>query len=203
MPTPRTNIVLVGFMGSGKSSIGRIVAGRLGFLFVDTDLVISQRAGMEISAIFAKEGEDGFRDRETEAIESLGDLDRCVIATGGGAVLRLLPFIGREFGGLPLLLFACVLLTFGNALASPALTSLVSKVSKEEEQGSSLGIMQSSASLARGIGPVFGGILLNNALNKLDEFTLYRTFWAASAIMLFAFLAAIYFMRIVRTEAAT
>ena len=80
---PRTNIVLVGFMGSGKSSIGRIVAGRMGFLFVDTDLVISQRAGMEISQIFAREGEDGFRDRETEAIESLGDLDRCVIATGG------------------------------------------------------------------------------------------------------------------------
>ena len=85
---PRTNIVLVGFMGSGKSSIGRIVAGRLGFLFVDTDLVISQRAGMEISQIFAREGEDGFRARETEAIESLGDLNRCVIATGGGAVLR-------------------------------------------------------------------------------------------------------------------
>ena len=82
----RTNIVLVGFMGSGKSSIGRIVAGRLGFLFVDTDLVISQRAGMEISQIFAREGEDGFRARETEAIESLGDLNRCVIATGGGIV---------------------------------------------------------------------------------------------------------------------
>ena len=84
----RTNIVLVGFMGSGKSSIGRIVAGRMCFQFVDTDLVISQRAGMEIPAIFAREGEDGFRDLETAAIESLGHLNRSVIATGGGAVLR-------------------------------------------------------------------------------------------------------------------
>ncbi len=112
----------------------------------------------------------------------------------------LIPYIGREFGGLALLLFACVLLTFGNALASPALTSLVSKISKEEEQGSSLGIMQSFASLARAIGPVFGGVLLNNAVNKLDDITLYRTFWTASVIMLTAFLTAIYTMRIMRNQ---
>ena len=112
----------------------------------------------------------------------------------------LIPNIGREFGGLTLLLFACILLTFGNALASPALTSLVSKISKEEEQGSSLGIMQSFASLARAIGPVLGGVLLNNAVNKLDDVTLYRTFWTASFIMLTAFLTAIYTMRIMRNR---
>jgi predicted MFS family arabinose efflux permease len=53
--------------------------------------------------------------------------------------------------------------------------------------------MQSAASLARAIGPTIGGVLLNNAFNKLDDFTLYRTFWAASAIMFLAFLMAIYF----------
>jgi DHA1 family tetracycline resistance protein-like MFS transporter len=112
----------------------------------------------------------------------------------------LIPYIGRDFGGLSLLLFACILLTLGNALASPALTSLVSKISKEEEQGSSLGIMQSFASLARAIGPVLGGVLLNNALNKLDDVTLYRTFWTASVIMLIAFFTAIYTMRIMRNR---
>ncbi len=114
--------------------------------------------------------------------------------------LFLIPFIGPVFGGLKLLLFSCVLLSFGNALASPSLTSLVSKISKDDEQGSSLGIMQSGASLARAIGPMIGGVLLNNAVNKLDEVTLYRTFWTASAIMLIALFTAVYFMRIVRDE---
>ena len=112
----------------------------------------------------------------------------------------LIPYIGREFGGLSLLLFACILLTLGNALASPALTSVVSKISKEEEQGSSLGIMQSFASLARAIGPVLGGVLLSNAVNNLDDVTLYRTFWTASLIMLIAFFTAIYTMRIMRNR---
>lgn len=114
--------------------------------------------------------------------------------------LFLIPFIDPVFGGLKLLLFACVLLSFGNAIASPSLTSLVSKISKDDEQGSSLGIMQSSASLARAIGPMIGGVLLNNAVNKLDEITLYRTFWAAAAIMLVALFTAIYFMRIIRNQ---
>ena len=88
MPARRTNIVLIGFMGSGKSSIGRLVAGRMGFQFVDTDALIVQRAGMPIPQIFAESGEESFREQETAAIESLGPLSRCVIATGGGAVLR-------------------------------------------------------------------------------------------------------------------
>lgn len=88
MPTRPFNIILIGFMGSGKSSIGRIVGKRMGFQFVDTDAVIVERAGMAIPAIFAQEGEERFRDLETAAIESLEHLSRCVFATGGGAVLR-------------------------------------------------------------------------------------------------------------------
>jgi shikimate kinase len=84
----RTNIVLIGFMGSGKSSIGRIVAGRMGFQFMDTDTLVAQRVGKDIPAIFAEQGEEGFRDLETATIESLAHLSRCVISTGGGAVLR-------------------------------------------------------------------------------------------------------------------
>ncbi len=88
MSLPRQNIVLIGFMGSGKSSVGRLIAGRLGFQFVDTDALIVQRAGMEIAQIFAREGEERFRDLETAALESLAHRERCVIATGGGVVLR-------------------------------------------------------------------------------------------------------------------
>lgn len=84
----RTNIVLVGFMGSGKSSIGRLVAGRLRFRFIDTDQAIAERAGMNISEIFTRHGEAHFRGLESSVLESLAHLDRHVIATGGGIVLR-------------------------------------------------------------------------------------------------------------------
>jgi len=84
----RQNIVLIGFMGSGKSSIGRLLAKRFRFRFVDTDRLIVDRARLEISDIFARHGETYFRDLETGAIESLTRLNRSVLATGGGAVLR-------------------------------------------------------------------------------------------------------------------
>ena len=67
----RQNIVLVGFMGSGKSSIGRLLAKKLRFQFVDTDRAIVERAGLEISEIFARHGEPHFRELETSALESL------------------------------------------------------------------------------------------------------------------------------------
>jgi len=85
---PRENIVLVGFMGSGKSSIGRSIAKKLGFQFVDTDYIIQERSGRSISEIFQASGEEAFRVLETRALESLRHLKRCVVATGGGAVLR-------------------------------------------------------------------------------------------------------------------
>jgi shikimate kinase len=84
----RNNIVFIGFMGSGKTSIGRLVAHRLGFQFIDTDAVIVERAGMQVSEIFARHGEDWFRDQESAALHSLSILQRAVISTGGGVVLR-------------------------------------------------------------------------------------------------------------------
>jgi shikimate kinase len=86
--TTRTNIVLIGFMGSGKTSIGRLVAHRLGFQFIDTDAIIVERAGMQVADIFARHGEDWFRDQESAALRSLGVLNRAVVSTGGGVVLR-------------------------------------------------------------------------------------------------------------------
>jgi shikimate kinase len=88
MISTHTNVVLIGFMGTGKSSVGKLVAYRLGFQFVDNDSIIVERAGMEITEIFANFGEATFRDYETRALESLEHLNRCVISTGGGAVVR-------------------------------------------------------------------------------------------------------------------
>jgi len=86
--TTRTNIVLIGFMGSGKTSIGRLVAQRLGFQFIDTDTVVVERAGMSVTDIFASHGEAWFRNQETSVLRSLSILNRAVISTGGGIVLH-------------------------------------------------------------------------------------------------------------------
>ena len=79
--------MLVGFMGSGKSSVGRLAAKALGFQFTDTDQMVVERTGRQISDIFQTDGEAAFRTLETEAIESLARSERHVVSTGGGAVL--------------------------------------------------------------------------------------------------------------------
>ncbi len=131
-----------------------------------------------------------------------GKIGEAPLAVAGclmmAAALFAVPFVRPAAGGLVGLLAGCAFLSFGNAFASPALTSLVSKLSDQNEQGKSLGIMQSAASLARAIGPTLGGFLLNNSLNKVDGSTIYRTFWTASGIMFVAFLVAIYFAKTVR-----
>lgn len=81
------NIVLIGLMGSGKSAVGRDLASTLGRPFIDTDQAVEEAAGRPIPAIFADEGEAGFRAREASVVETAAALDGQVIATGGGAVL--------------------------------------------------------------------------------------------------------------------
>ncbi len=82
------NIILIGPMGSGKSTIGSLIAKRLHRDFMDSDHYIEERTGVDIARIFDVEGEQGFRDRESKAlIDLLSQSDR-VIATGGGSVLR-------------------------------------------------------------------------------------------------------------------
>lgn len=81
------NLILVGMMGSGKSTMGRALAKHLGKVFVDSDEEIQQRTGVTIPHIFDVEGEEGFRLRETAALAGLVKRDNLVIATGGGAVL--------------------------------------------------------------------------------------------------------------------
>jgi shikimate kinase len=81
-------VVLVGYRGTGKSTVGQILARSLGWPFVDTDLQIEQRAGLAISEIFRRFDEPHFRDLEAAVIADLADTDPAVISAGGGAVLR-------------------------------------------------------------------------------------------------------------------
>jgi shikimate kinase len=84
----KKNIVLIGFMGTGKTTVGKILAKKLGMNFVDVDELIEKTTGLKISAVFARFGEAYFRDIETEIIKSITKDSSQVIATGGGAVLR-------------------------------------------------------------------------------------------------------------------
>jgi shikimate kinase len=82
------NLVLIGFMGSGKSSVGRELARRLRYHFADTDALIRARYGKSIPEIFAEFGEEEFRQAETEVLEGLVGSAEFVLATGGGIVTR-------------------------------------------------------------------------------------------------------------------
>lgn len=83
-----SNISLIGFMGSGKTTVGRILASRLKFLFIDIDRVVELESGREISGIFGEFGEDYFRKLETEVINKLYKNKQCIFACGGGAVIK-------------------------------------------------------------------------------------------------------------------
>ncbi len=82
------NIYLIGLMGAGKTTIGRQLAKALQWPFYDSDKVIEDNTGVNISTIFEYEGEAGFRMREQLIIEQLTELDDIVLATGGGAILK-------------------------------------------------------------------------------------------------------------------
>jgi shikimate dehydrogenase len=82
------NIVFIGMPGCGKTTVGRLLAQKLGRKFVDADLVLEEEAGMSIPELFAKEGEAGFRNREVAVLHRLGKESGLVLATGGGCVTR-------------------------------------------------------------------------------------------------------------------
>ena len=84
----KENIVLIGMPASGKSTVGKILAKQTGRPFIDTDKLIVERTGKEITNIFAECGESGFRDIEAEAVREVSAMTSAVIATGGGAILR-------------------------------------------------------------------------------------------------------------------
>lgn len=83
-PRPIHNLALIGFMGTGKSCVGRLAAEALQFAFLDTDEVIRERTGKSIAEIFKQEGEAAFREMERGLVEELTRRTQTVIATGGG-----------------------------------------------------------------------------------------------------------------------
>ena len=85
---PRSNVYLIGPMGSGKTTIGQRLARKLGLEFLDSDHELEAQTGASVSLIFDVEGEKGFRDRETRMLEDLTGRRGVLVATGGGAVMR-------------------------------------------------------------------------------------------------------------------
>ncbi|WP_346292418.1 shikimate kinase [Sphaerothrix gracilis] len=83
-----TNLYLIGMMGTGKTTVGKIIAKKLGYRFVDTDALIEQATQQSIPEIFAAEGEAAFREIETQILSQVAPYTRLVIATGGGIVTR-------------------------------------------------------------------------------------------------------------------
>lgn len=86
--TPNALIFLIGYRGTGKSTVARQLANRLASDWVDSDDLIEARAGKSIARIFAEDGEPAFRELEAAVIQELCDTSRCVVALGGGAVVR-------------------------------------------------------------------------------------------------------------------
>jgi len=84
----KKNIILIGLMGAGKSTVGRYLSKRMKRQFYDSDAVIVERTGVSIPTIFDIEGERGFRDREEQVIAELTQKQAIVLATGGGSVIR-------------------------------------------------------------------------------------------------------------------
>ncbi len=102
----KQNIVLFGFMGTGKTVTGRLLAERTGMELVDMDAVIEQREGRSISAIFAQDGELAFRVMEHDLTQELAQRDRLIISTGGGVVLHADNLIDFRKSGLLICLTA-------------------------------------------------------------------------------------------------
>ena len=139
MTVPR-NVILVGFMASGKSSVGRALAERTGWALVDADDVIVARAGKSIHRIFSEDGEPAFRELECQVIASLCAGERQVIASGGGAFIDPQ---NRE-----------VMLSGGRVFflsASPAV--ILRRVQEEDAGGPIRPLLAPSASSGQGYNP--------------------------------------------------
>lgn len=108
IPMKWNNIIFIGFMGTGKSTLGRVLADKLGWDFVDTDHLIEQQEGLTIPQLFTKYGEAHFRTIESSVIEKVMQRKGQVISTGGGAVLAEINRLKMKDNGYVVALFASV-----------------------------------------------------------------------------------------------
>mgnify|MGYP001023253498 CR=1 FL=1 len=130
------NIVLIGFMGTGKTSVGKLLAQRLAWPFVDTDQLIEQEVGLPVKEIFRSKGETFFRTKESEIIARVSGYTDSVIATGGGAVINRANFNRLKSNSVVIALTASgeIILarTAGNKADRPLLAKKKSAASVEE-----------------------------------------------------------------------
>lgn len=82
------NIIIIGFMGVGKTEVGKLLAKKLNMTYVDTDAIIEKEQGMTINDIFDKKGEESFREMESKLLDKLAGIKGHVVSTGGGIILR-------------------------------------------------------------------------------------------------------------------
>jgi shikimate kinase len=87
LPKLKNNIILIGPMGSGKTSIGKKLSKMMKFNFIDTDHLIEEKTGVDIPTIFEHEGESGFRKRENKILEDISNVENSVLGTGGGIII--------------------------------------------------------------------------------------------------------------------
>lgn len=128
-----TRLVLTGFMGAGKSSIGKLVAKQLNWPFTDTDTVIERMAGQPIDRLFETRGEAAFRQLERRALEGvLNGPERCVIATGGGTLATQENLNWAKTHGTVVYLEATLEELFERVVRSPKARPLVKTVYQEE-----------------------------------------------------------------------
>lgn len=130
------NLVLIGFMGTGKSSVGRLCAQRLGYTFRDSDAVIEEHIGCAIPQFFTEQGEEAFRRIEHEVITELAAASGLVIATGGGAVMNENNVAALRSTGCVVLLTATpivILRRVGNTRSRPLLASASDPLARIKE----------------------------------------------------------------------
>jgi shikimate kinase len=120
----KRNVVLCGFMATGKSSVGRQLAVSLGYEFLDMDAIIEAETGMSISEIFSSQGESAFRSLECQVVEQVAQRNRCVIATGGGTIVNPKNLENLKRSGIVIALTAdpqIILLRTGSGKSRPML----------------------------------------------------------------------------------
>jgi shikimate kinase len=100
------NVVLCGFMATGKSSVGKALAALLGYQFLDMDSIIESETGMSIPQIFSTRGEPAFRELECQVVEQAAGRSGCVIATGGGTIVNRKNFDNLKRNGIVIALTA-------------------------------------------------------------------------------------------------
>jgi len=130
------NLVLIGYRGTGKSSVGRILAGRLGRELVSTDAAVVQRANLAVPDIVARYGWDHFRDLETQVCRELATKDGLILDTGGGAILRPENVACLKAGGVLFWLTAevgTIAVRIGGDTQRPSLTGTKSFTEEIEE----------------------------------------------------------------------